>query len=403
MRILTVAAFLALQLACIRPSDTYDVQLYGQGTELDMVLPAPAPMGGRVEIARMRLWGSNLGLGLTGLFGDSPRSDGLSFVMGGAELAYPRDAGFDRNSIFVNPGAPLLGDDDLCFARGFYGAGFLNFSEYVDVGDHIALTAGDGTRIRLPRDPATYPDPAGESWYVGYGGELMPVVQDHPELADTWRSREAWAVTFPGTVAPAESSVGAIPYPLDGATIVSPAAVEGLRIGGELVRAPHHGYDDAGRWVSDDHEDPVRFAGPFEDDMTVSWTPSVAGGPLTISLRYLGALEEGVCDTDAECETGFSCDVGQCMPDDGSTGAPLGELLCTVHDDGEFTLAPEHLATLDQWVLPEDRVGAILVVARIEETSFDVPDVLTWGGRRIAIRPIRGRAVDAIVTRLDLP
>ena len=69
-------------LGCFRPSDTYDVHLWGEGTELDEVLPDPEPMGGQIEYARMRMWGTNLGHGLTGLYGDSPRADGTSITVG---------------------------------------------------------------------------------------------------------------------------------------------------------------------------------------------------------------------------------------------------------------------------------------------------------------------------------
>ena len=64
---MTGALLLLTALGCIRPSDDYPVQIYGAGTALDEVLPDPEPMGDTIEYTRMRLWGSILGHGLSGL------------------------------------------------------------------------------------------------------------------------------------------------------------------------------------------------------------------------------------------------------------------------------------------------------------------------------------------------
>ena len=120
---------LMLLVACDRPTDEYPVRLHGAGTQLEDIQSAPSAMSGRVEIVRFRLWGSNLGYGLTGVFGDSPRADGMGFVMGAAHFGYPAVTAYDRTSAFLSPGPATT---DTCVVRGpTPDAGPV---EYVDVG-----------------------------------------------------------------------------------------------------------------------------------------------------------------------------------------------------------------------------------------------------------------------------
>ncbi|MDP6931798.1 MAG: hypothetical protein QGG40_02735 [Myxococcota bacterium] len=393
---------LGLLTGCIRPSDTYEVDLYGAGTELDAVLPAPEPMGGVIEYTRMRLWGTNLGHGLSGLYGDAPRADGTGFTIANAYFGYPRDPGFDRNSSFLTRGPDADSGEDACVTRTVT-TGYFGFSEYVDVGDHIALTAEDGARIVLERDPSVHPRPAGASWYSSYGGTLRPDIQDHDHLDPTWRSDETWNFSFPGTVMPPESTMGAIPYPLTDAQLQAPPSIDDLAVGGETVRAPHHYYDDKGEWVGYDVFDDVRYAGPWTEAMDVTWTPSEEGTPLTLSIRYLGVGEEYACSCSADCDDGFSCIDGSCYGDDGAGWVVLGELTCTVADDGKFTFRPSHLETLDGWVSPGDIAGAVLAAARITEGTAEVEDALTFNGKRVPLSPVRTRLTDLLYTRLEAP
>ncbi|MEZ4316723.1 MAG: hypothetical protein R3F61_04450 [Myxococcota bacterium] len=386
--------------ACIRPTDEYDVKLYGEVTELDQILPPGEPMGGQIEYFRYHMNGSNLGLGQTGFFGDTPYVDGLSFTLGYADFGYPRSGGYDRQSSFLVPGPRDIGLEDSCVTR--VGAvGYPNVAEYVDVGDHIALGSSDGQVIRLERDPSSHPRPAGESTFASWGGVLRPDLTGHAYLNDTWRPDSVWSLTFPGTIVPPESSMGSVPYPLTGASVRFPSAIDDLRIGGDPVRAPHHDYDDDGVYTGE--RDEVRFAGPFEQQMTVTWTPSGIGDPLTVTLRYLGALSLGFCTTDDDCDTGASCVDEECLPDDGDGSVVLGELTCTVVDDGLFALHPDDLAFLDAAVLPADRAGAVLLVGRMVEDTVEIPDAMSRIGGRIPLSPVRTRLADVTVTRLDLP
>ena len=162
LKLLTIFMVFGLATACIRPTDDYEVKLYNNAAELDEILPTPEPMGGQIEFARYRMYGSNLGLGHTFFFGDSPFVDGLDFVIGYADFGYPKAGGYDRQSNFIVPGHRDVGVLDKCVTR-VDAVGFPATAEYVDVGDHIALTSPEGQVIRLERDPSSHPRPAGES------------------------------------------------------------------------------------------------------------------------------------------------------------------------------------------------------------------------------------------------
>jgi hypothetical protein len=374
--------------ACYRPSDSYDVHLYGEGTDLDEILPEPVPMGGMIEYARFQFFGTNLGHGLTGLYGDAPRADGTSATVGYAYFGYPADTGFDRNSTFLSPGPPLLDGADACTTRTTV-SGYFSFMEYVDVGDHIALTDADGGRVVLERDPSAHHRPAGESWYAGYGGRLMPVIEEHELLPATWRSGGAYTLSFPGTVPPPDSTIGAVPYPLQGAQVRLPSAIADLAVGGEAVVAPGN--------------TELRYDGPWTQPMEITWAPAATPESVTIVVRYIGWGDEGACDCNTRCGPGFTCRDDLCIPDEGSTWHVLGEVACTVVDDGSFTFTPEMLATLEHTTNDGEHAGTLLAVARMSEGTVEVEDALTLNGKRVSITPVRTRFSDITWTRLKQP
>jgi len=389
--------FLAIVVSCVRPTDDYSVALHGAGTDLAAIEAAPSPMGGRIEAARYRLWGTNLGLGLTGLYGDSPRADGTEFVAASASFGYPASTAYDRVSAFLSPG-PLASDTCVVRPASDASAGPL---EMVDVGDAVRITGPGNGQLVLERDPPVHPRPAGESWYVGYGGKLWPHTEGHDHLPDTWRSSSTWAVTFPGTIAPAEATFGTIPYPLTNGQMILPAALEGLTINESLVRSPRHGYNRDGEWTGED--DDVRYGGPFTQPMVVSWTPSASKGDVTIVIQLLGSGAEGACGCAADCEAGFTCDNGECVGEDGASWNVLAEVACTAEDDGEFTVQPADLAGVWPLIDWADLAGATASFARMNESTLFVADVRTWNGRKVGVDPVRVRAADIIVTRLEVP
>ena len=396
---------------CYRETADYDVRLYGQGTPLHDVLPAPEPHSGVIEVSRVRLWGTNLGLGLAG-FSDQPRADGQEFILGSGSFAHPADPSFDRLATVVAAGPAALPNEDACYTVGAPG-GYPYASNYVDAGDTLTLV-GDGAELRLPRDPATYPRPAGETWFVGYGGTPLPVADEpstpeRPRLAQNWKPGE-WQVSFPGTIPPPESAVGAFVQP-GGGTLTFPEPVADVVMGGVTLRAPHHGYDDAGVWTGEN--DDVRVPSPFgTEGLEITWTPSTTAEPVTLVWRYLASGVEGSCDCAVGCGDGFTCepeeegsDTGVCVPNEGSTWNVLGELVCTLADDGEFTLTEERLSTLNAFVPhdPEWADGAMLFFGRVSEGTLTVPDAYTFNGKRAPSEPVRTRASDVVATRVVFP
>ncbi len=389
-------------MGCIRPSDRYDVGIVGDGVAVDDLQPAPSEMGGAIEYARVRFWGENLGAGLAGPWGDQPRLDGQELVTGSALFGYPRDPAFDRASGVVSPGPRVGPNEDACFVRVDTGL-VPAVSEYVDVGDKVSFVFADGAHIDLQRDPPRFPEPAGDAWYVGYGGTLDPVVRDHVLLPDTWRSGAVARVTFPGGLPPKTATVGAIPTPPSAGVVTFPEALQGVTIGGEALRPPHHGYDEDGVWIGEDEEDPVRFPGPWEAPLELTWTPSTAGEPLTVVVRILGFGAEADCLCGEDCGAGFACEQGVCAPTEGSGWVVVSELACTVADDGEFTLTPDmgrDLLLASPWW---ETAGAVLAVGRMNEGELVVPDVRTQSGQRVPVTPVRTRVMDLTWTRLEAP
>ncbi|MFT7520183.1 MAG: hypothetical protein ACI9MC_002328 [Kiritimatiellia bacterium] len=375
-------------VGCGRATGSYDVQIYGDGTSLDEVLPPAEPMVGAVEYARLRLWGINLGLGLAGAPGDQPRADGQSVVVGSASFAYPADGSFDRGSALISVG-PVLMDRCLTRLTGRVGPGS---GEYVDVGDHVALVAEDGLQIRLERDPAVYPRPAGEAWFVGYGGALGPDLQGHELLPDTWRSSSSFTVSFPGGIPPETSMLGSVPTPSNDIALRLPTSIEGLAVDGAVVRAPVH---------TDEADDDVRFSAPWSDPVELTWTPASPPEPLTVSVRVVALGEEAPCGCDADCGSGFTCDEGACVGDDGASWNQVGEVVCTLTDDGAFTLHPSDFSRLGEWGAGSP--GALLVVARLTHDEGEVPPIRTWAGKKVDERTVRTRGIDAVVTRVLSP
>ena len=71
--------------------------------------------------------------------------------------------------------------------------------------------------------------------------------------------------------------------------------------------------------------------------------------------------------------------------------------------DTGFVITPEAFAGVWSTVDWADVAGATIAVARMNESTATVPDVLTWNGKRVKSSPVRVRAMDVLVTRLELP
>jgi hypothetical protein len=374
--------FSLMLLACNRPTSSYEVNLHGEGTSLDEIHGPATPMSGYVEYARFRLWGKSIGHGFTSLYGDTPYASGTSLILGIGNAAYPPDPSFDHVSPLITMGPK---EEGTCFTK-IGGRSEPWSTEYIDLGDHIALTS-ETVSARLERDPTLYPDPAGETWYIGYGNALLPVLTDYPHRQDNWpQLASELQVSFSGTLPPKETMVGAIPYPASG-TLSIPPAISSPAINGVDLEATSTSFD-----------------GPWESPLTVSWLPSTPSAPLILSIRAVGQGDaQGSCTCDADCGTGMGCLNNQCYSLQGSSDAQLGELVCTLQDNGSFSITPDMIAPLLE-ATQINTSGYLLVLARATEgTINELPDTLSYNGRRIPTAPMRTRGIDAIITRLEGP
>ena len=219
-------------LSCSRPSAVYDVGILGEGSTIADVQSPPQEKSGLVGICRYRIFGSELGLGFTGMYADIPDSSGTSFVMGQGIFAYPPDESFDRISTMITTG-PTKMDSCMKIVSSRVEPSSV---EYIDVGDAIVLQNED-IFVSLPREPKTYPRPAGESWFVGYGYELLPVLENYTHKSDTWSEEpQDVQLSFMGGLPPKEATVGAIPFPFE-STIQLPESLQDVKINDQKLDA----------------------------------------------------------------------------------------------------------------------------------------------------------------------
>ena len=138
--------------------------------------------------------------------------------------------------------------------------------------------------------------------------------------------------------------------------------------------------------------------------MLLSWQPSTPASELTLSIRAVERGEaQGSCVCDDDCESGLSCNEGACYSIHGSSDAQVGELVCSLKDDGEYALSPDQVSDFLEAV-QTNSVGYLLVIGRVAESKIaEVPDTLTHNGKRLPTSPIRTRGIDAIITRLEAP
>ena len=367
---------LALGLGCGRATSSYDVHVYAEGTSLDELSTDTSLKNGVIEYARFRMWGRKLGLGITGLYGDTPYISSTQFVLSSAKFGYPAHPSFDTQSFFISPNTTV----DTCYSI-IGPRSEASSTDYVDVGDSIRLR-GETVDVSLQRDPTNYPRPAGEIWYVGYSAGLGPVLQNYAHGKDTWpTSATTLQVITQGGLPPEDSMIPAIPYGFIGELGI-PASLENIAINGTSLDAN----SEAFTWA---------------DSLQFTWTPSTNSGVVQIAIRYLGTgSAQDDCSCDEDCGEDLTCVDGGCMATEGSSDHQLAELVCTVADDGNFTLTssmlPSDLTNIDAQ-------GWLLLLSRMEQKEITAPDIISHNRKRLQNYGIRTRGIDTVVTRLEKP
>jgi len=376
---MSVAMFLLslLLIGCFRSTTSAEGEIIGLAMGLESVQDPPEAMGGRVEYARLRMLGEQLGAGLARQSSDAPALDGVDLTIGEARFNAPADGFYDDRSAILTPGPAQDGAADVCITRLPPPVAQLDLPS-VDVGEAIHL-GDDTSSARLLRQPR---DATGA---LHYGLEIQPTVLQHDQLATTWSSGATWEITTPGALP--HSELRAVPAPLSEATLTLPPTLEGVAVSGQELSAT--------TWLP----------GPWQEALPLTWTPSAEGTPVTVVLLLLGVGGEGTCFCDDNCPAGTTCDdaTARCTTAAGMGWDVRGELACTLEDDGEFSLEPTALDRLVNQIDPADVVGAVLAVARITEGTFAIGDAITPDGGRIALTPIRARGLDVIYTRLESP
>ena len=369
-----------LLCGCLRPSSEVDVALEQQGTALHQIDTSFAAYSGLIEVARIQFWGEHLGAGFSAVDDELPYVDGQTRLFSQAMFSAPATTSFARGSSFtsIGPRSPHVCQTRTRAPTGPYAL------DAVDVGDALTLSHAE-TSWSLARTPATYPRPAGEVWDISYGGGPSMNVEDTTAPALPWSGSD-WSWEAPGTVLPPEAVIGSIPQPIGAQAVPVAQPLPTVTLNDQAITSSS-----------------TRFEGPWQQPLNIRWATDEVSTPLTLTLRLHSWGAEHACENTSECGDGATCDQGWCVGDEGSSWNILGELVCTLENNGSFRLRPVDVESLVDWYHPDDIIGATLMIARTQEHTSTIADVLTFNGLRSPSAPVLLRTTQAVLTRLEAP
>ncbi len=292
------------------------VKPVGVGYDPGELFPGPEPRGGLVDAVLMQLKGTNLDLGVTGLFnsngsftqhGSEPFESVLSF----AYFFSPAINAADEWQ-FVSPKGPDL--NEACFIQ-INNRGPLGAFTTVDVGDRLTFSnnaedPSDLTRLELLRDPQSYPLNT-TSVSITYSA-LDIFNPGFPGYPSNWAFGEEVAMHFDGGLPPDGTPIASIPRPSDAAdaradkeagdpTLWSPQDLTGVRVSNR-ESVDNHVAESLPMVYAPDAPLPY----PLANDRVVhvSWdAPPEAErlSQVTMTLKLLGADEPYQTDADDFC------------------------------------------------------------------------------------------------------
>lgn len=292
------------------------------------LFPGPEPRGGLVDAVLMQLKGTNLDLGVTGLFGSSG-----SFTQHGSEpfesvlsFAYFFSPAIDAADEwqFVSPKGPDM--NEACFVQ-INNRGPLGAFTTVDVGDSLLFSnnaddPADLTRLELQRDPQNYPL---NTTQVTITYSALDIFNPgFPGYPANWTFGEEVTMHFDGGLPPEGTPIASIPRPSDAAdpraekeagdpSLWSPQDLTGVRVSNRDSVTNH-----ATEAVAMVYAPAAPLPSPLGNDrvLHVTWdAPPEAErfSQVTMTLKLLGPDEPHQTDAEDFC-------VPAAAPDDSVVG-----------------------------------------------------------------------------------
>lgn len=461
-----------LAVACGRDTEQSDVKLVGVGSNPDEIGPTPDDYGGIVELDYVDFAGGSLPLGLMGFLSYDPIEPSATSGFGNPPYRLVYGLGFIMESDLPNPDA-LFGnwarppeEPGVC-QTVYQPQSYLN--NLADVGPALHFTNADGTvDARIARYPSDYPpDPRNVFTYY-FGVETLRtqtsvtyqaptgddiLAMESEILPSNWAFGETLQLGFAGAIPPEGATVGSIPLPLastgEDSSITLPTDPQGV-----MMSWTGHDYrhDDSGNvvvsedvtvnrclWFKETDTPPSTpedclsapsagglgtdivsgqlYTIPWEttDGVTFSWIPSEADETVSITVRFLKAMdmddpylqvamgpdgrEASVCEDDITWQTDvdYFSDEDQTTPVPTLQGDPtskLAEVTCTVEDKADdsgyatFTLTADMLAEARAYGEAHGMGGALFYFNRSTRTAVKTPPVRDAYGQRRDIQPI---------------
>ncbi len=394
-----------------------EVHLVSEGETLSAVAPPLEPAGGVVEMARVWFAGNGLS---TGLLGDPEPfdADGWTLTAGAARFVYPRSEHIE-SAAWLLPSGPGLEDGESMRCAVVLGAGSgVQQSEVsVDAGDVLRFSdAGGKVSYRVVRRPLfrdTSPWAA-----VSYFALERTLSPDDLRGPGNWFPGTALTLSMGGANPTEDRRFASLPFAFESdRPVLLPLKLSGLTLNGAPVAAPVRS-PDTGDVVVPGPAYALPTAGvPLE----IGWDAWSTPQTMVVSLEYYGggdgrcpsACNQGVscCESDDQCGDDETCGVRPadgrkvCLPRHGDGRDRLGALVCTVQDTGRAVLAAGQVEDLEAQLSARGTLdwvqGVVLRIGRTVTASVALPDVMLADGSGRSISPVRIRASDVALVRLE--
>lgn len=313
-RLLALGALGLLGTSCGYNTGVSDVKPVGVGYEPGDLFPGPEARGGLIDAVLLQLKGTQLDLGVTGLFFSTgaftdPQVDLFNSVLSFGYFFSPAIISADEWQ-FISPKGPDI--EEACFVQIQSGGPLGSFTT-VDVGERVSLSnpGGEGvgsTRLELLRNPQTYPTNTTRVSISYSATEVFrPATLGFP---GNWSFGQDVDMHFDGGLPPANTPVASIPRPSDaedpGADKEAgdPSIFSPDDLG--LVEVTNLANPEEADWVAMRYSPGNNLPDPTGNDgeLHFRWAEPTSDGPsqITIGLKFLGADEPYLIDDENFCD-----------------------------------------------------------------------------------------------------